>query len=143
MSELRTYDSNQVSVTFAGRAIDTGRADGEFVTTEYSTETFVKKVGADGEVTRSKSNDNTATIKIKVMQTSNGHKMLLQLHALARASVNGSDAGAFELIDRNGGVLERATKAWIEKAPPSSFGKEAGEREWTLAAADLIREVGA
>jgi len=138
----KTYDSNQVSVTFAGRPISSGRADGEFVSIELNSETFTRKVGADGEVTRSKSNDNTATIKIKVMQTSDGHKVLMQLHALARASVNGSDVGAFELIDRNGNVLERATECWIEKPPASSFGKEAAEREWTLCAADLIREVG-
>jgi hypothetical protein len=139
---LKTYDSNKVNISFAGRTIDKGRADGEFVSTEYATETFTTKVGADGEVTRSKSNDNSATIKIKVMQTSAGHALLTQLHALARASVNGSDVGAFELRDLNGNMLERADECYIEKAPPSAFGKEAVEREWTLRAANLIREVG-
>ncbi len=139
---LKTYDSNRVSITFAGRSIDAGRADGEFISTEYSAETFSKKVGADGEVTRSKSNDRSATIKLKVMQTSAAHATLMQLHALSLASVNGSDVGAFELRDLNGNMIERADEAWIEKPPPSAFGKEAVEREWTLACASLIRENG-
>lgn len=138
---MNTYDSNQVTVSFAGRTIDTGRAEGEFVSTEFTSETFTTKAGADGEATRSKTNDRTATIKIKLMQTSAGHLLMTELHAIALASVNGSDAGAFEIRDLTGGLVERAEKCWIEKPPANPYGKEAGEREWTLKCEALIREV--
>lgn len=139
--DLKTYDSNEVSVTFAGRSIDTGRADGDFYTSEYNAETFTRKAGADGEQTRSKTNDRSATIKIKVMQTSDGHKLLMQLHELALASENGNDVAALEVNDLSGGLVERAAKAWIKKPPAATYGREAGEREWELECANLIREV--
>jgi hypothetical protein len=67
--------------------------------------------------------------------------MLTQLYALARRSANGADVGEFQLRDRTGGLLEHAEHAWIKKAPANAYGKEAGEREWELAVADLVREV--
>ena len=89
--ELQTYDSRQVTVSFAGRSIDTGRADGDFYTSAYKSELFTDKAGADGVVVRSKSNDFRAEIKLKLLKTSAGHRTLTELYALARASVNGSE----------------------------------------------------
>ena len=141
MARTRVYNSNEISITFAGFSIDSGRAEGDFVTTKYDSETFTKKVGADGEVTRSKTNNTSGTATIKVMQTSDGHRILMQLDALGRASANGSDIAEFQIRDRLGGILEHADQAWIEKAPDSPNGKEAGEREWTLGLGELVREV--
>lgn len=139
--DLKTYDSNEVNITFAGRSIDSGRADGDFYSSEYNSETFIRKGGADGEQTRSKTNDRSATIKLKLMQTSDGHKLLTQLHAAALAATNGSDVAALEVRDLSGGLLERAAKAWIRKPPSNAYGKEAGEREWELECSHMIREV--
>lgn len=139
--ELHTYNSRDVNVSFAGRSIDTGRADGDFYTSSYKSELFTDKAGADGVVVRSKSNDFRAEIKLKLLKTSAGHKTLTELYALARASVNGSDVGALEVLDLSGGLVERADSAWISKPPDNVYGREVGEVEWTLTVANLIREV--
>ena len=54
---LTTYDPKRVIITFGGTPIG-GYADGTFVDIAASSEAFTRKVGADGEVTRSKSADS-------------------------------------------------------------------------------------
>jgi len=135
----KTYNSREVSLTLGAYSIDSGRAAGDFVTTKMSAELYKKSVGADGEVTRSKVNDRSATITIKLMQTSDGHAVLTGLAAAGRLSRNSEDIVPFQLRDRNGGLVESAESCWIEKEPDSSFGAEAGEREWTLATDNLVR----
>jgi hypothetical protein len=63
-----TYDPKKVIITLGGVPIG-GYADG-FVQIDPNSETWTKKVGADGEVARALSNDNTHTIQITLMQTS-------------------------------------------------------------------------
>jgi hypothetical protein len=141
MAAPKTHNSNEISVSFANLSLDSGRADGDFVTTEFNSELYTSKVGADGELTRSKTNDFSAKITIKLMSTSQGHKILLGLYNAARAEPNGGDLAPFQLRDRNGGLVEHAETAWIEKAPANAFGKEVGEREWILATDALVRDV--
>lgn len=143
MPALQPYDSNEVSVTLGGRAIDGGRAAGKFVSTAFESEVFKTTPTADGPVVRSKINNESATIKLTVLQTSPAHALLTELHAAARASRNGDDIMAFEIRDLNGGGLkESAARCWIEKAPDNDYGAEAGEREWTLKTDRLVRAVG-
>ena len=143
MPGLQPYDSNQVSVTLGGRAIDAGRAAGKFIATEYTSELFKMTPTADGVVVRSKINNQSASIKVTVLQTSPAHALLTELYAAAQASTNGGDLMAFEVRDLNGGGLrESAARCWFEKAPASEYGSEAGEREWTLATDWLVRAVG-
>jgi hypothetical protein len=137
----KTHNSNEISSSFAGRSFATGRAEGDFCTTEYTKELHTLKVGADGEVTRVRSNDRSAKITLKFMSTSDGHKLMLQLYLIALNSPNGQDIGTFQLRDRNGGLVEHAEEAWIAKAPANAFGADVGEREWELHCAELVREV--
>ena len=66
---VNTYDPKKVIITFGGVPI-TGFADGTFVQIDPNAEMWTKKVGADGEVTRSQSNDNTHTVQITLQQSS-------------------------------------------------------------------------
>lgn len=141
MGRAKTHNSNEISISFANLQIDSGRVDGDFVTTEFNSELYTSKVGADGEVTRSKTNDFSGKITIKLMSTSEGHQILTRLFNIARASLNGDDMAPFQLRDRNGGLVEHAETAWIEKAPSNAVGKEVGEREWVLATDNLVRDV--
>ena len=141
MAATKTHDPNQILATFAGRSLFTGRAEGEFLTTEFLHELYTLKVGADGEVTRVKSANRAGKIVVKCMQTSDTHKLLTQLYAVSQASVNGGDIGAFEVRDLNGGLLEHAEQAWISKAPTNSQGADASEREWEISCTELVREV--
>jgi hypothetical protein len=137
-TNVKTYSADLVALSIGGRPIDSGYADGEFVAIEPMADDFGSKVGADGEVARFRTNDRRATIKIKLMQTSQGNDTLSQLRALALTTPNGSDVGAFQLTDLSSGVvLARADKAWVKKAPNISRGREIVEYEWTLEAAHM------
>lgn len=138
---MKTYNSNEVSIIFANLSLDSGRAEGEFVSTEFTSEAYTDTAGADGEVTVNKSNDERGTITVKLLGSSSGHKILTQLYAAARTARNGRFAAPLQIRDRNGGLVEHAENAWIAKAPTNAFGKEVGEREWTIKTDKLVREV--
>ena len=137
--DLQTYDANENTLSIAGLLIDSGFADGEFVSIEPQTEDYTDKVGTDGSVARSKTNDQRATIKIKLLATSEGNAKLTQLRNLALTGPNGADVGAFLLRDRTTGViLARAAETWVMKPPTLSRAREVAEYEWTLRAAKMV-----
>lgn len=138
--DLRTYDPGSVFVSLAGIPIS-GWADGEFITIENDSDDFEDVVGTDGEVTRSKSNDNRATVTIKLMQSSASNDLLSALRLLDKNSSNGAGVGPFMLRDGSGRSLEIAEKAWIAKGPNRSFDKTAGSREWKIRCAAIISGV--
>ena len=137
--DLQTYDANENTLSIAGLLIDSGFADGEFVSIEPQTEDYTDKVGTDGSVARSKTNDQRATIKVKLLATSTGNAKLTQLRNLALTGPNGADVGAFILRDRTTGViLARAAQTWVMKPPTLSRAREVAEYEWTLRAAKMV-----
>lgn len=134
----QVYDSNLVFVSIAGRPIDSGRSESEFVSTEYNAEHVAETVGADGETTVARTNNNSGTIKIKLVQTSSGHTLLTQLYAMAKRTPGGALMD-FEVRDINGAMLEHC-ECYFKKPPANPYGANALEREWTLGTGDLIRE---
>ena len=136
-NEAKFYNPNEVFVSLADRAISKGRAEGEFVSTDYNADSITETVGADGEVAVSISQNKSGTIKLKVMQTSSSHSLLTQLYDAWRADP--STLLAFELRDLQGSKVEHAL-VYFKKPPPSNYGAVAGEREWTLGTAELVRE---
>lgn len=137
-TNVKTYSADQVTLSLFGYLIDSGYADGEFVSVEPAADDFGDKVGSDGEVARFKTNDRRGTIKVKLLATSQGNSLLSQVRARALAAQNGEDVGVFELRDRSSGVLlAHADKVWVAKPPTISRGREVGECEWTFRAAHL------
>lgn len=133
----RIYDSNRVQVSFAGVPVQ-GYADGEFLTIAMNEDAFTSVVGTDGEVSRSKTNNNTATIEIKLLQTSPTNALLSSIHNADKLTNGGSGVGAFLVADLNGATQFSAGNAWIMKAPDASYDREATERVWTLECDVLI-----
>jgi len=138
--DTKTHNSAEISVTFAGLDIASGRAD-EFCVTEYNKPLYEEQVGPDGELTRIKSNDRSAKITVRVKSTSDGHRNLLSLYGLAQLEPNGGDLAPFQVRDRNRGILESAELAYIKQAPANAYGQEPGDREWVLYTAKLDRIV--
>ena len=136
-SNVKVYSADEVSITLAGIPIDSGFADGDFVSIEPASDDFTDKIGAEGEVARAKTNDHRATIKIKLMQTSSGHALLSVLRQVDINNPNGAGVGAFLVRDRGGSLVAHAEHAWIQKPPSPGLGREVGEWEWTLRAADM------
>lgn len=136
---FKVYDANAVTVTVNGILIDSGFDDGEFVRVEQESDDFIDKVGTDGEVTRSKTNDRRATVSIILMQSSAGNAALSTLNNLDLLAGNGQGVGPLLIRDQQGTSLFSAAECWISKPPDVSFDREATSREWTLRCAKLIR----
>lgn len=136
---LKVYDANEVTVSIAGLPIESGFDDGEFVRIEQEAEDFIDKVGTDGEVTRSKTNDRRATVSILLMQSSDANALLSGLNNIDRLAGNGAGVGPFLVRDRQGLALYAAAECWISKPPDVSFDREPTAREWTLRVASLER----
>lgn len=133
---MREYDPDQIVVTFAG-ILCKGYADGSFVTLEEAQPRFTKKVGTDGEVTRSKVLDRSGKCTIKLMQSSEVND---QFSAIAQADLlapNGAGVGALEIRDIFGTSLHHAAEAWIAEVPKPDWDKEATAREWVIEFASI------
>jgi hypothetical protein len=138
-NDLKIYDADQVTVILASIPIDSGYADGEFLSIEQDTDDFTDVVGTDGEVTRSKTNDRRATITLTLMQSSGGNAVLSALNNLDVNTPGGAGVGTLLVRDKQGTSLYAASKCWIAKPPTATFGREAGSREWKIRCADLKR----
>ena len=82
-ASFKIYDPDQVSLSLAGIPID-GYADGEFVRIERETDVFSDVAGSNGEVARSKTNDNRGTVTFILMQTSKTNDLLSALYNLEK-----------------------------------------------------------
>ncbi len=134
MPELKNYDPAQLSVIAAGRSLG-GFADGTFVTVVRNNPMFIKSVGADGEIARSKSNDKGGVITITLQQTSVDNAFL---SALAFADeVTGNSTFPVLIRDALGTYIANCADAWVEKQADAEFAKEITDRVWTIECSQL------
>ncbi len=140
--EFHIYDPNDVSLIAAGVPIEGGFADGTFIEVVQDSDDFVDVVGADGDVTRSKTNDRRATITITLGQGALGNQLLSAVSNLDKSSSGGAGVGPFLLKDNQGTTIFSAEKSWVAKAPDAGFDKTAGSRAWKIRCAHLVRNDG-
>jgi hypothetical protein len=140
MAGVKTYNPFQVQIVI-GDIIVTGYADGTFVTVSQDETRFVKSTGADGEVSRTKTNNRSATVTLTLKQTSSTNDLLSELARLDDESNAG--VRAFTLKESgSGGTIIFAQTAWIENLPDIVYSKDEENREWTIALADASTFVG-
>lgn len=137
---LYTYDFKQVACILGGQIL-TGFAEGDdAIKVEYDNEEFGLTVGADGEATRSKSNNRSATVTLKFQKTSPSNDILngfLQADRLSNGGIQ-----PFACKDNNGREVHAAESMWIQKAPPASHGANAGTMEWVLRTSFMVSTFG-
>lgn len=136
---LKIYDSKEVSIVFAGIPITGGFADGEFCRIEQSEQDFLTEIGTDGEVTRSKSNNQHAAVTITLMQSATINNALSALNNVDKKATNGAGVGPLLIKDKQGTSLYVASKSWIAAPPVPVFDRTAKAREWRIECADLER----
>ncbi len=141
MGAMKTYDPKQYDIVFAGISLNEGLADGTFLTVAPDTPAFSKKVGVDGEVTRSRSHDRSATVTFTCMQTSDVNDRLSAVLNADRDAANGSGVGTFFVQDRAGTTVGESP-GYIADGPDLVLGGEAETREWTLELSDWNPEHG-
>jgi len=126
---VMTYDPKKVIITLGGVPIG-GYADGTFVNITPNSERWTRKVGADGEVNRSLSNDNTSSVDLTLMQTSLSNTYL---HTVEKAdALTGLGMLPLSFTDLNDGSTRFWPQAWVVKTPDDGRAKETTDKQWTI-----------
>lgn len=141
---MKTYDPASVDVSVGGRDINSGLApDGAFVSAEPTGPDWEMKQGIDGEAARVyKRGSKTGKAVVRVMHTSEGNDTLNALRTLDIATPNGGGVGAFQIIDRSGGMIVEAESACVEGVPKIERGGDISIVEWTLLLSNCTWTVG-
>ena len=127
---LRTFDFKQVSLTF-GSSLIQGFAEGDdVISLSPQADSFNSLAGADGEVTRSKTNDNRFLLTIRLLQTSPSNDDLMSVSLADKLSNGGVQP--LLLKDNNGNTLVGEGQAYIQRIPDAGFGTNVSDREWVI-----------
>lgn len=139
MTQFATYDPKMVQVIFDGNPI-TGFADGTFVNIEWDEDAWNKVTGADGLVSRAKTNNYSGAVTVTLLSTSLGNDVL---NSVARRDRRNSTGATTLLVkDASGRTVWSAENAWIRQLPAQEFSKEISEREWIIDCANLSGDIG-
>ncbi len=135
----KTFDPKQVQVIIGGNQM-AGFADGEFINVERDEQTFSKVVGADGEVSRAKSNNRSGLFTLTLLQTSASNDILSAI-MLADELTNSGIVPVF-IKDSLGTSTLFAGEGWIQKPPAYAADKEITNREWVIELASVDVFIG-
>lgn len=136
---LKTFDPKDIVLTVGG-AIIGGFADGTFVSIERQEDAYTTSVGADGEVTRVKSNNKLTNLTITLAQTSDSNSVLSAFAILDEKSNSG--VVPVLLKEVNGDTAVAGGRGWIQKLPNIEYSKEITNREWVIVLAESEMFVG-
>jgi hypothetical protein len=138
----KVYDANQVSIIIGTINVEEGWDDGEFITIEFNEDQYIHVKSTDGMSTRSKSNNVSAILTLKLMQSSPSNDALSALWALDQLGNNGAGIVPLRINDKSGRSVYTALECWISKHPDVAFDREPTAREWTIEIADLVPLTG-
>lgn len=142
-TEFGSFDVNSLTILVGPVLIDSGFAEDDVVKVEPGGDDWNVVVGADGSVARAKSNDRTAKVTIRLLQTSPKNDQLSALRRLDANTIGGAAAYEFKLRDRGGTTKVSAARAFILGRPKEvTFGKTIKMREWTVFLPDEDQFVG-
>lgn len=136
---MTNYDPKDIAFMFHGFLI-TGYAGDTFLTVERGEDSFTDKVGADGEVVRTRKHDKRATITVTLAAESPSNDILAA--ALAADELSGRNTGASSVTNFNSNGTLTAPESWVVKQATAEFGAESGEREWTIRCSKLEGVLG-
>lgn len=134
---VKTYDPSNVSM-FYGAIPMSGFAQDSAITVEHDEDDWSLVVGVDGEGTRSKTSNRSATITVALMQSSAVNDLLSASRILDNDTPNGTGGQALLIKDNSGRSLYSAVSCWIQKAPTAELNREATTREWTFRTDNLV-----
>ena len=134
MGAAKTYNLAQSIFTIAGIPLKGFGADDALVFTPAE-DVWTEEVGADGEVTRSATNNRSGTCAVTLMSTSLSNDLLNGFLQLAK-TIGIGDIFPLFVKDLNSGDTIIAAQCWIKTEPPMTFGKAASTREWMIYVAD-------
>lgn len=113
-----------------------GFSDSDAITIAKDSDAWEKTVGADGEVCRHKTNNDSGTITFNLIYSAHVTALLDALRQLDETT--GAGAVPVTCLDLASGTEVFAPSAWIKKSPDLTFGKQAGPRQWVLDCSRII-----
>jgi len=136
---MPSYNSADVDIIFGGVRLS-GLAPDSFVDIEYDEDSWKLMIGADGEAVRSKVNNLSATITIRLTPSSFSNSIL---HGQWMADQATSKA-AVPLLIKDGmtGTSHTSDGAWVQKQPKKDYQVEAQPMEWTIRTGRLMPLIG-
>jgi len=134
-----SYDPKQVIISIGGVTMS-GFTDGTFLEVVRDEPTWQKVVGADGYVTRGKTNNFSGTLTLTLKQSSPSNDVLSGYMAIDEAT----NQGIFPVLvkDLSGNSIYFSANSWVTQYANSTFGKDISDREWTIALAEADIFVG-
>lgn len=130
-----TYNLKEVIITVNGIPMS-GFGDNDALTVEYQEDAWTTKTGADGEVVRSRTNNEVALFRLTLMQTSEANQVLQAAILLDKAI--GRTLFGVGMVDLNRSEVLSGTDCYIQQSPQRQYNKEAGEREWVIVIPRLV-----
>lgn len=132
---VKQYDIAQVDVIFAGFPIS-GFQEDTVIEVEFDDDHYTIVKGVDGDVSRSRVVAKTATITLKLMNTSRSNADLTAVYLLGGPGSGTADVAPLLIRDRNGVSLFATDTCWVHKPPQITHGGKANARDWKLMAVD-------
>ena len=125
---IRTYDPKLTTVIFGPLQIQ-GFAE-EKISVSYSDDSFDLAIGCDGEATRVRKNNNSATITVTLQQSSPSNDSLSVISIADRAT----NTGMFPLtfVDGSGSTIAFAANAYIQKHPDLTYSNSNQTCQWVF-----------
>jgi len=130
---IRTYDPKLTTVIFGPLQIQ-GFAE-EKISVSYSDDSFDLAIGCDGEATRVRKNNNSATITVTLQQSSPSNDALSVISIADR----GANVGMFPMtfVDGSGSTVAFAACCYIQKHPDLTFSNSNQTVQWTFVTDNL------
>ena len=139
MAGVHTYDPSEVIISIAGVPME-GFTDGTFCEIVRNEPTWNMVVGADGIVTRGKTNNFSGTMTLTFKQSSPSNDVLsafLNLDELTNTQVL-----PILVKDLSGNSTYFSAQGWVSQFAASTFAKDISDRAWTISLADTTFFVG-
>jgi hypothetical protein len=123
-------------IAASGAKTMTGFGEGTFIEVTRDEDAFTKTTGANGEVTRTKRNNNGGKIVMTLLQGSQSNEDLSDLINIDE----NTGFGSFSIIvqDNSGGSVYTGSSAWILKHSDVTLSSGHEARVWTIDVAHLL-----
>ena len=125
-----TYDPKQVNISFGGKSIKAGIADGTFVTASRNVRTRTFRPGGDGGGTIVVATDKSVALSITYLAGSETNDKLEDMRKSDDAGVFKVGTLNIEYFDGGSGVSDE--NAFIDGPPELTFEGGESTRTWTF-----------
>ena len=127
---MGTYDPKLVNISYGGKPIKDGIADGTFITAARTTQTMSSRNGSDGGFTIQANPDQSVTVSITYLAGSKTNDILEAMRAPQDVGVHAVGVLSIEYFDGGSAVFDE--NAFITGPPDVNFETAESPKTWTI-----------